>query len=426
MTGGVKRSFNLGVKVRGAPPSSLREEGDKEFEVSRAQAQIAFDRLQEDLKRKANTQGLLERIHEIKTGEKIVAMPLADMVARWKAIPRRKPPTERYAGMVESSIEKFTTFMKKAFPSVKDVGDVQASHAKAFMSSEEQRGVASKTYNNTLILFRSIFGALGEEAGSARNPFAGIPTKLEDTVHRKPFTAQELAAITEHAQRDDFIGPVILTGLSTAMRRGDCCLLKWESVDLKDRFVAVKTAKTGEIVRIPILPLLAAVLDTASKTREPGEKYVFPKQAIMYQANPDGITLRAKNLYAKAGFHDLEGGESPSLGTVSQERPKGLRKASVRDFHSLRVTWVTLALSAGVPIEIVQKVTGHQTAQIVLKHYFQPGKEDYRRTIETKLPALMGGTTAKELLSREKLAERLKAMNGKNWRVIRDELLAGL
>jgi hypothetical protein len=48
----------------------------------------------------------------------------------------------------------------------------------------------------------------------------------------------------------------------------------------------------------------------------------------------------------------------------------------VRDFHSFRVTWVTLALTAGVPLELVQKVTGHKTTDIVLKHYFQPGLED--------------------------------------------------
>ena len=57
------------------------------------------------------------------------------------------------------------------------------------------------------------------------------------------------------------------------------------------------------------------------------------------------------------------------------------RDASVRDFHSFRVTWVTIALTGGVPLELVQKVTGHKTTEIVLKHYFQPGKEAFRQAL---------------------------------------------
>ena len=74
------------------------------------------------------------------------------------------------------------------------------------------------------------------------------------------------------------------------------------------------------------------------------------------------------------------------------------RRASVRDFHSFRVTWVTLALTAGVPLELVQKVTGHKTTDIVLKHYFQPGREDFRQTLQSAMPRLLtnGHKTPKE------------------------------
>jgi hypothetical protein len=71
------------------------------------------------------------------------------------------------------------------------------------------------------------------------------------------------------------------------------------------------------------------------------------------------------------------------------DRRHGLRRASVRDFHSLRVTWVTLALTAGVPLELVQKVTGHKTTAIVLKHYFQPGQEAFRQALQSAMPKLL-------------------------------------
>ncbi len=80
------------------------------------------------------------------------------------------------------------------------------------------------------------------------------------------------------------------------------------------------------------------------------------------------------------------------------KREDGERRASVRDFHSFRVTWVTLVLTAGVPLELVQKVTGHKTTDIVLKHYFLPGREDFRQTLQSAMPKLLtsGHKTPKE------------------------------
>ena len=80
-------------------------------------------------------------------------------------------------------------------------------------------------------------------------------------------------------------------------------------------------------------------------------------------------------------------------------RAHGVRRASVRDFHSLRVTWVTLALTSGVPLELVQRVTGHKTADVVLKHYFRPGQEDFRLALEGAMPTLLTASAMPKLLS---------------------------
>jgi hypothetical protein len=76
-------------------------------------------------------------------------------------------------------------------------------------------------------------------------------------------------------------------------------------------------------------------------------------------------------------------------GLLRVAREGGLRDASIRDFHSFRVTWVTIALTGGVPLELVQKVTGHKTTDIVLKHYFQPGREAFRQALSNVMPALL-------------------------------------
>jgi integrase len=77
--------------------------------------------------------------------------------------------------------------------------------------------------------------------------------------------------------------------------------------------------------------------------------------------------------------------------TTQATRGKGQRMASVRDWHALRATWVTLALSAGVPVELVRRVTGHATVEVVLKHYFRPDREQFRAALTGALPDVLTG-----------------------------------
>jgi integrase len=72
-------------------------------------------------------------------------------------------------------------------------------------------------------------------------------------------------------------------------------------------------------------------------------------------------------------------------------REQGQRAASVRDWHALRVTWITFALAAGVPMELVRRVTGHATVDVVLKHYFRPDREQFRAALSGALPDVLTG-----------------------------------
>lgn len=138
----------------------------------------------------------------------------------------------------------------------------------------------------------------------------------------------------------------------------------------------------GETVQIPIFPLLRGVLEKALAKPAPRPPfYVFPELETHYRLNPDHLTDRVRRVMKTAGFFNPKENEAqrPSRGAVQQEREHGLRKASLRDFHSFRVTWVTVALTAGVPLEIVRKVTG---------------ASHHRDWAEALLPARAGGVSA--------------------------------
>ena len=437
---GKRYTLNLGVRVAGTPPASLslRDEGDNAFERSRAQALERLNKTIAEAKQKNDSAHLVERIYEIKTGERIRTVALTSLPAEWQRIPRRRKPNERYAAQCRSTLARFAAFVLSQNPKADEMAHVTRDVARAFMEAESMRGVTAKTWNDTLKLLRATFKHL-LPAGSI-NPFSNMPTREMETVFRKPFTPEELKAIVDAAREDDFIRPILITGMCTAMRRGDCCLLKWEDVDLARRFITVKTAKTGATVSIPIFPMLydelaAPASSPGSGAVKPSEAYVFPKQAQMYLENPDGITWRVRKVFAAAGFKDAEEEEgadgrdrkiergllqrSPQdgngvvvRGEIHADRKEGLRRASVRGFHSFRVTWVTVALTRGVPLELVQKVTGHKATETVFKHYFQPGREAFRQALQAAMPELL---TNVQKAPKEQMLEILDRTTTKTW-----------
>lgn len=434
-TNGERFCYNLGVKIAGIPPNSmsLKDNGDVVFERSRSSAQAKLDSIVEEARTKNGSVRLVEKLYEIKTGETIRSVLLDDLPAEWAKIPRKRKTVDRYASQCRSTLKRFAVFVHQENVKAAEIAHVTRSMARSFMDAESKRGVTAKTWNDILKLLRATFKYL--LPAGAINPFLDLPTRETETIFRKPYSPEELAAILDAARADEFIRPVLVAGICSAMRRGDCCLLPWKDVDLKQRFITVKTAKTGQTVSIPIFPLLYDELKLRSERRKPNDEFVFPEQARMYQKNADGITWRVQKVLAAAGFRDGDEPEQtangknvnhipnasipPSgqngvtqliRGTIHVVRKDGLRRASVRDFHSFRVTWVTLALTAGVPLELVQKVTGHTTTEIVLKHYFQPGREAFRQALQSAMPKLL---TNGQKSPKEEMQEILTGMTAK-------------
>ena len=114
----------------------------------------------------------------------------------------------------------------------------------------------------------------------------------------------------------------------------------------------------------------------------------------------------------------------PSICTVGEITPDMPRKKrpSLKSWHSFRTTWTTLALAAGVPLEIVRRVTGHRTAEVVMENYFRPGREQFRQVLSENMPKALVGDGEMNT-KRSRLQDRLNKMDAKNWKKIKAELL---
>lgn len=74
-----------------------------------------------------------------------------------------------------------------------------------------------------------------------------------------------------------------------------------------------------------------------------------------------------------------------------QRRLIGCRAASIYGWHSLRATFVVLAVNAGVPVETVQLIVGHSTAQMTMEYYNPTAQHAAERLRSAMTNTALGG-----------------------------------
>jgi integrase len=425
--GGKRRLVPLRIPIDGARPACLRAQGDERFEISRAKAQAKLAQIEQESRELNSSAKLLERIHTIRTGTKTTTVLLKDMFSSYRTQPGVRFKSERYARQAEAIAKDFTDFATLERPPVLEMGLVTTDLAERYAENEKASGRSGKTFDNRIGLLRTFFRKLKRKAGLFENPFGEIPKEgsTDDTVFRKPFTIDEITRVLAAVQDNDFIRPIVVVALTTAMRRINVCLLQYAAVDWPNQLIRVKPAKGGMPVGIPIFPLLAKELAPRMQLPEARKLsgYVFPDQAKMFQTNPDGISLRVQQALVRAGFAPT--GDDGDASAISVRRRKGCRRASIYGMHSFRTTWITLALMAGIPIPLIQRVTGQRSVDVILKHYFHPQDEQLRSVFAEKLPALLLGTERTESQPVPiRLLTLLESMDEQSWQTKREQALA--
>lgn len=148
--------------------------------------------------------------------------------------------------------------------------------------------------------------------------------------------------------------------LGTGVRLGESRALRWDDLDLRARTATIRASadnrdgrigptKTRRVRVIDIPDEVIPMLAERAKRQKPGEPYVFGHGARPYDANAPRRWLK---LTAKAAG-------------VSPHPP-----------HSLRHTYASLALDAGVPVQDVARQLGHTvtTLQRVYAHFIGDGQ----------------------------------------------------
>lgn len=158
----------------------------------------------------------------------------------------------------------------------------------------------------------------------------------------------------------------ILLCLSTGLRLGEICSLKWSDIDLEGKLLYVNRT----VQRI-------AVDTDSAKTRllEDTPKSMFSKREIPI---PDGIIPYLTAFMREEGYVLSEKGLTEPR-TYQYRFQRLLAKADIakHNFHAIRHTFATNCINSGADIKSLSEILGHSNVNITLNRYVHP-------TIDTK------------------------------------------
>lgn len=336
---------------------------------------------------------------------------LADAFDLAQQKPKGRTASDVQLGHKRSYWQDFLEFMTATHPEVEALDQVQKTHAEEYIQRLRTKGrfnkVVSYTVNGTervnatgkdkdkLLSPRTVnvyqqsiaevFRVLADDAGIQKNPFTEIRKLANDPGTREAFTEDELRTIMDKA--DSFIKPLFMIAISTALREGDICTLRWKDIDFDNAVINRLMNKTQRITQVPILPPLLRFLDELRRnalqnTEDEFSSYVLPEHAKMYLDNPSGVSYRIKQ------FLEKECGI-----TTTKQVPGRTRAISVKDLHSCRHTFCYFAGLYGIPLTIVQSIVGHMTPEMTA-HYSAHASLEAKREKMLQLPDFMGGSVS--------------------------------
>ena len=87
-----------------------------------------------------------------------------------------------------------------------------------------------------------MFDAVKSDAGLTDNVWNKIAQRKLETHHKKPLTIEQFKNILPFAEEE--MKTLLLLAFYTGLRLGDCCNLKRDNIDFKNRTISLISSKT--------------------------------------------------------------------------------------------------------------------------------------------------------------------------------------
>ena len=309
-------------------------------------------------------------------------LPLAEVWREYVKSPYRNDLAKATLDSKRAVWMHFARWMEENHLEVGDLAGVTADAIAEYLACVRAE-VCATTYNNRVCVLREIFHVLAKKAGLEDDPWEGVKLRPDDSHSRRELTMDELRRLLEAAKKVKVEGEgeqrncssewhkLILIGIYTGLRLGDCCRLDWSQINLAEEVIQLVPTKTkrhanGRPVTIPVHPALGAALLEREAKVEGGcgqncstvfAGPVLPGIAAMYRGARWQVSQQLKRIFKAANI-------------TTSVRIEGRRNLTPEaTFHSLRHTFVSFAANAGVSLHIVQSIVGHESTAMT-RHYY--------------------------------------------------------
>lgn len=302
------------------------------------------------------------------------SMKLSELQAAYEQSLCAKDITSSTLHIYSAYIKSLTKWLA-AHTRCKTMKDVKKADAEAYLLDICKK-ISPDHYNIKLVFFKKLWTMFAEEAGMSENIWLEFKKlKTSKASCRRPFSREELLKILDAARSDQSLVLMVALGIYTGMRMGDCAQLQWKDVDLDKCILSVVPQKTKRHmscpIEIPVHSSLKKILETWLLEKDCNSGYVCEQNAVDYLSGRLG--KKVKLLLEKCGIETCAKDEL------------GRRKLEA-GFHSLRHTFVSLAIENGVSPFIVQQIVGHSSVQMT-SWYFHSRMSQVCEAV-SKLPEL--------------------------------------
>ncbi|SFP85751.1 Site-specific recombinase XerD [Oscillibacter sp. PC13] len=193
--------------------------------------------------------------------------------------------------------------------------------------------------------------------------FTGAPMKI--------LTEAQLESFMRAIEKDEFWHDLFYTAVTTGLRRGEICALRWEDFDAKQGTLHVRRTLHKEKGR----PYTTGDTKTYAGTR----KIVLPPSTAQL------LRERKEAALAEWVFPNPFKLDQPISPSTAYNRLKALLKEArlpnIR-FHDIRHTFATHALSSGVDAKTLAGILGHTKASFTLDTYTHTTGDMQKRAAE--------------------------------------------
>jgi len=164
----------------------------------------------------------------------------------------------------------------------------------------------------------------------------------------------------------------ILLCLSTGLRLGEICSLKWEDIDFENKILHVN--RTVQRISVQDQETKTALIETDPKS-------CFSKREIPITDE----LVKLLEPYRKESGYVLYGNKPMEPRTYQNRFEKYLEAAGIgkTNFHILRHTFATNCIDSGTDIKSLSELLGHSDVRTTLNRYVHPTTETKRRHMNT-------------------------------------------